>query len=60
MTVKVTVLLSSPVRQKPSTTRPLAERVSISQNAINAILPQLNSQTSEFNGVLTYAIAARN
>jgi len=37
--------------RKPSTARPFVERVSISQSAINAILPQLDSQTSEFDGI---------
>ncbi|KAG6918174.1 hypothetical protein DXG01_016159 [Tephrocybe rancida] len=32
-------------------TRPLSERITLSQNAINAILPQLNSATGEFNGI---------
>lgn len=36
--------------QKFSNTRPLSERISISQDAINAILPQLNAATGEFNG----------
>ncbi|GLB43346.1 putative glycoside hydrolase family 76 protein [Lyophyllum shimeji] len=37
--------------RKFSNSRPLSERISISQNAINAILPQLNSATGEFNGI---------
>lgn len=36
--------------KKFSNTRPLAERITISQNAINTILPQLSSATGEFNG----------
>ncbi|KAG9223675.1 hypothetical protein CCMSSC00406_0004984 [Pleurotus cornucopiae] len=37
--------------RKFSNTRPLNERISIAQAAINAILPQLNSATAEFNGI---------
>lgn len=37
--------------RKPSTSRPLSERISISQDAINSILPQLDSATGEFNGI---------
>lgn len=36
--------------QEFSNSRPLDERVTISQNAINELLPQLNSATGEFNG----------
>ncbi|KAF8074664.1 endo-1,6-alpha-mannosidase [Lyophyllum atratum] len=36
--------------RKFSNSRPLSERITLSQNAINAILPQLNSATGEFNG----------
>ncbi|KAK0207696.1 endo-1,6-alpha-mannosidase [Armillaria fumosa] len=34
-----------------SNTRPFDERVSIAQSAIDAIMPQLNSATGEFNGI---------
>ncbi|KAF5362450.1 hypothetical protein D9756_002730 [Leucocoprinus leucothites] len=37
--------------RKFSNSRPVSERISISQNAINQILPQLNSGTGEFNGI---------
>ncbi|RDB23898.1 hypothetical protein Hypma_008896 [Hypsizygus marmoreus] len=37
--------------RKSSNSRPLAERIAISQNAINTILPQLNSATGEFHGI---------
>ncbi|KNZ72534.1 Mannan endo-1,6-alpha-mannosidase DCW1 [Termitomyces sp. J132] len=37
--------------RKPSNSRPLSERITISQNAIDAILPQLGSGTGEFNGL---------
>ncbi|KAF8159936.1 endo-1,6-alpha-mannosidase [Crassisporium funariophilum] len=37
--------------RKFSNSRPLSERISISQNAINAITPQLNANTGEFNGI---------
>ncbi|TFK39568.1 endo-1,6-alpha-mannosidase [Crucibulum laeve] len=44
--------LSVPVTWgKFSNSRPLSERITISQNAINTILPQLNSATGEFNGI---------
>lgn len=50
----LSALLSERFRtpKKFSNSRPLAERVAISQNAINAILPQLDSSTGEFNGML--------
>lgn len=47
------IKLLFPALTKPkkfSNTRPLSERISIAQNAINSILPQLNSATGEFNG----------
>ncbi|PFH53228.1 hypothetical protein AMATHDRAFT_137824 [Amanita thiersii Skay4041] len=34
-----------------SNSRSLSQRISISQNAINAILPQLSQSTAEFNGI---------
>ncbi|KAF4570070.1 hypothetical protein EYR40_009056 [Pleurotus pulmonarius] len=37
--------------RKFSNTRPLNERISIAQAAIDAILPQLNTATAEFNGI---------
>ncbi|KAL0581799.1 hypothetical protein V5O48_000279 [Marasmius crinis-equi] len=37
--------------RKFSNSRPIDERKSISQNAINAFLPQLNTGTAEFNGI---------
>ncbi|KAF7317604.1 Glycoside hydrolase family 76 protein [Mycena kentingensis (nom. inval.)] len=37
--------------RKFSNTRSRDERITISQNAINAILPQLNAATGEFNGI---------
>ncbi|KXN83969.1 Mannan endo-1,6-alpha-mannosidase DCW1 [Leucoagaricus sp. SymC.cos] len=37
--------------RKFSNNRTLGERVSIAQNGINAILPQLNSDIGEFNGI---------
>ncbi|KAG6867346.1 hypothetical protein C0993_004154 [Termitomyces sp. T159_Od127] len=37
--------------QKPSNSRPLSELITISQNAIDAILPQLGPGTGEFNGL---------
>ncbi|KAF9461512.1 endo-1,6-alpha-mannosidase [Collybia nuda] len=40
--------------RKFSNTRPLSERISIAQNAINSILPQLNSANGEFNGKFRY------
>lgn len=39
------------VLQKFSNSRPQSERISIAQNAINAIIPQLNSATGEFKGI---------
>uniref|UniRef100_A0A0W0G1L0 Glycoside hydrolase family 76 protein n=1 Tax=Moniliophthora roreri TaxID=221103 RepID=A0A0W0G1L0_MONRR len=37
--------------RKFSNDRPLEERISIAQNGINEILPQLDSSTAEFNGI---------
>ncbi|KAG6902493.1 hypothetical protein C0995_016070 [Termitomyces sp. Mi166 len=37
--------------RKPSNLRSLSERIAISQNAINVILPQLGTGTGEFNGL---------
>ncbi|KAF8906113.1 glycoside hydrolase family 76 protein [Mucidula mucida] len=37
--------------RKFSNSRPLSERISIAQAAINTILPQLNTATGEFNGI---------
>ncbi|KAJ7803171.1 endo-1,6-alpha-mannosidase [Mycena olivaceomarginata] len=37
--------------QKFSNTRPIAERITIAQNAINQMTPQLNAATGEFNGI---------
>ncbi|KIM38391.1 hypothetical protein M413DRAFT_447860 [Hebeloma cylindrosporum] len=37
--------------RKYSNSRPRSERVSIAQNAINAMQPQLNTGTGEFNGI---------
>ncbi|KAJ7261979.1 endo-1,6-alpha-mannosidase [Mycena rebaudengoi] len=37
--------------RKFSNSRPLSERIAIAQNAINQIMPQLNSATGEFNGI---------
>ncbi|KAJ6468714.1 endo-1,6-alpha-mannosidase [Mycena vulgaris] len=37
--------------RKFSNSRPLSERITIAQNAINQITPQLNSATGEFNGI---------
>jgi len=39
------------VLQKFSNSRPQSERISIAQNAINAIIPQLNPATGEFKGI---------
>ncbi|KAK7033926.1 hypothetical protein VNI00_012550 [Paramarasmius palmivorus] len=36
--------------RKFSNDRPLEERISIAQNGINEILPQLDSSTAEFTG----------
>ncbi|KAJ7114063.1 endo-1,6-alpha-mannosidase [Mycena epipterygia] len=53
-------LLSSAVAQdlgvplswrKFNNSRPLSERITIAQNAINQMTPQLNSATGEFNGI---------
>uniref|UniRef100_A0A8H8CE62 Endo-1,6-alpha-mannosidase n=1 Tax=Psilocybe cubensis TaxID=181762 RepID=A0A8H8CE62_PSICU len=37
--------------RKFNNSRPTSERISISQNAINTILPQLDSSTGQFNGI---------
>ncbi|PPQ91191.1 hypothetical protein CVT25_001207 [Psilocybe cyanescens] len=37
--------------RKFNNTRPTSERISISQNAINTILPQLDASTGQFNGI---------
>ncbi|KAJ7902488.1 endo-1,6-alpha-mannosidase [Mycena leptocephala] len=37
--------------RKFSNSRPVSERITIAQNAINQMTPQLNSATGEFNGI---------
>ncbi|KAJ7483428.1 endo-1,6-alpha-mannosidase [Mycena latifolia] len=37
--------------RKFNNSRPLSERITIAQNAINQMTPQLNSATGEFNGI---------
>ncbi|KAJ7262014.1 endo-1,6-alpha-mannosidase [Mycena rebaudengoi] len=37
--------------RKFGNSRPVSERIAIAQNAINQIMPQLNSATGEFNGI---------
>ncbi|KAJ7803190.1 endo-1,6-alpha-mannosidase [Mycena olivaceomarginata] len=37
--------------RKFSNTRPIAERITIAQNAINQMTPQLDAATGEFNGI---------
>ncbi|KAJ7147675.1 endo-1,6-alpha-mannosidase [Mycena crocata] len=37
--------------RKFSNSRPVAERITIAQNAINQMTPQLNAATGEFNGI---------
>ncbi|KAJ8509497.1 hypothetical protein ONZ45_g8340 [Pleurotus djamor] len=44
--------------RKFSNSRPLSERVSIAQAAIDAILPQLNTANAEFNALLVALIVA--
>jgi hypothetical protein len=36
--------------QKSNNTHPIAERITIAQNAINQMTPKLNATTGEFNG----------
>ncbi|KAL0063492.1 hypothetical protein AAF712_009586 [Marasmius tenuissimus] len=45
--------------RKFSNSRPLDERIRISQNAINAFVPQLNTGTAEFNGMPHHAFYIR-
>lgn len=45
--------------QEFNNSRPLSQRISIAQNAINTILPQLNSAIGEFNGKHPSAIYRR-
>jgi hypothetical protein len=40
----------TPVLQEPNNSRDLPIRISLAQEGINAILPQLNSSTAQFNG----------
>lgn len=45
------ISLTTHPSQKFSNTRPKSERITISANALNSILGQLNTGTAEFNGI---------